>query len=131
MVHSPKPPSERSFGFVFTVFFLVLGLWPLLSGAPPRIALLIAAGVIAAIAVLAPKVLAPLNLVWFKFGLALGKVVSPIVLGLLFFVIVTPIGLVARASGKNLLRRRKPEGQSYWQAREPAGPKPGSMRDQF
>ena len=79
-----------------------------------------------------PKVLAPLNLLWMKFGLLLHKVVTPVILGLLFFATITPIGLLARACGKDFLRLRLDRGaKSYWIERAPPGPPPQSMKNQF
>ena len=79
-----------------------------------------------------PKVLAPLNLLWMKFGLLLHKIVTPVILGLLFFVTITPIGLLARACGKDFLRLRLDRGaKSYWIERTPPGPPPQSMKNQF
>jgi hypothetical protein len=92
-------------------------------------------GVAAAFAILAllwPALLAPLNKLWLKLGLLLFKVVNPIVLGLLFYVIVAPIGLLMRALSKDPLRlRREPEALSYWIVRSPPGPEPDSMKNQF
>ena len=79
-----------------------------------------------------PQVLGPLNRLWLKFGLLLYKVMNPLVLGLLFFVTITPIGLVMRAFGKDFLRLRMDRGaKSYWIEREPPGPPPQSMKNQF
>jgi len=131
MVQHPKPPSERSFGFLLTGVLAILGAWPLVSGGYPRVGLLIAAAIAALISVLRPVLFRPFNFAWYKFGLALHKIVSPIVLGLLFYLVVTPVGVAARLLGKNLLQRRKPEGPSYWVPRPRIEPQNGSMRDQF
>ena len=124
--------SNRSFGLVFTGFFAVVAgisawrhgwMWPYAGG-------LAAAFLIVSFA--AADLLAPLNRAWMKFGLLLGKIVAPIVLGLLFFLSVVPIGLILRARGKDLLRlKRDPSAQSYWIMREPPGPPPETMRKQF
>jgi hypothetical protein len=83
-------------------------------------------------ALLRPGVLAPLNRLWMRFGLLLAKVVNPLVLGLLFFVTILPIGLIMRALGKDLLRLKLDRSaRSYWIAREPPGPPPPSMRNQY
>ncbi len=80
----------------------------------------------------APQVLAPLNRLWFKLGLLLHKIVNPIVLGIMFYVVVTPTGLIMRLLGKDLLRlKRDPAAASYWIERTPPGPKPESLGDQF
>ena len=131
MAQDPKPPSERSFGFVLTGLLAILGLLPILSGGHPRLVLVSAAGTAALISMLAPSLLRPFNLVWHRFGLLLHRIVSPIVLGATFFIVVTPIGLVARASGKNLLQIKKPERSTYWLPRTADDTKRGAMRDQF
>ncbi|MDD9878835.1 MAG: SxtJ family membrane protein [Magnetovibrio sp.] len=124
--------SERSFGLVFAVVFAIIGLWPLINALPVRIwALAIAAG-FALAAFVAPKLLGPLNLIWFKFGMLLHKVVNPLVMGLLFFLTVTPIALIMRVLGKDPLRRSFDNtAASYWIEREPGDPAPESMRNQF
>jgi hypothetical protein len=79
-----------------------------------------------------PRILGPLNRLWLKFGLLLYKVMNPLVLGLLFFVTIMPIGLFMRAMGKDFLRlRRDPDAKSYWIDRTPPGPPPQSMKNQF
>ena len=124
--------SDRSFGLVFTAFFALVCLAPLKSGADPR---LWAAGVAAAFLVVslaAPQLLKPLNRLWFLVGMALHHVVTPVVMGLLFFLTVTPIGLIARAMGKDSLRlKRDDAAASYWILRQPPGPSPERMRRQF
>ncbi len=127
-----KAGSERAFGFVFAAVFAIVGLLPLWSGAGIRPwALAVAAAFIAA-AFIAPKVLRPLNLLWFRFGLVLHKIVNPLVMGLLFFVTVTPIALIMRISGKDPLNRRfEPDAASYWTSRAAGDPAPESMRRQF
>jgi hypothetical protein len=85
-----------------------------------------------AVAFLWPAALKPLNRLWFKFGLLLHAVVSPLVMGLLFYVAVWPTGLVMRALGRDLLRlKREPDSDSYWIVRRPPGPAPETMKDQF
>ncbi len=127
----PGPPSERSFGVVIAAFLAVLALLPLLSGGSPHLPLVIAAAICALLTLAAPGVLRPFNLIWYRLGLLLNRIVSPIVMGAAFFVVVTPIGLVARAAGRNLLDRRRPERPSYWHPRSEDASKRGSMRDQF
>jgi len=79
-----------------------------------------------------PSVLNPLNRIWLKFGLLLHSVVNPVVMALLFYGTVLPTGLVMRMLGKDLLRlKRQPDAKSYWIVRQPAGPSPETMRDQF
>jgi len=127
-----KAGSDRGFGFVFAGFFaLVSGLswwrghtgwhWPLPLAA-----------VFLAVALVHPRLLAPLNKLWLKFGLLIYKVMNPLILGLLFFVTIAPIGIVMRLFGKDFLRLRLDrEAKSYWIERAPPGPPPQSMRNQF
>jgi predicted membrane metal-binding protein len=126
------PGSERGFAVVFAVVFVLVGLWPLLSGGPVRAwALLIAAAFLLA-GFAAPGILAPLNRLWFRFGMALGRIVSPIVMGILFFGTVMPTGLLMRLFRKDLLRLRfDPAAESYWIPRDPPGPSAESLKQQF
>ncbi len=128
----PKAGSERGFGIVFAVVFSVIGLWPLWDGGPVRVWALIVAGVFLAAGLFFPALLRPLNRLWFLFGLALHKVISPLVMGLLFYLTVTPIALIMRAIGKDPLNRQfDAEAKSYWIVRDPAGPAPETMRQQL
>ena len=126
--------SDRSFGFVMAAFFGLVALFPLLHGPLSSIrwwALAIAAAFLA-FALLWPAALRPLNRAWLKLGLLLSKVVSPIVLMILFYATVTPIGILMRWAGKDPLRlRRDRAAASYWIPREPPGPSPDSMKQQF
>ena len=91
-----------------------------------------AAGILALVALTAPNILQPFNIAWFRFGLMLHKIISPIILGLLFFVTVTPIALILRALDKDLLNLRlDPKAKSYWIHRHPPGPETKSMSNQF
>lgn len=129
---APKPGSERAFGAVFAVVFAVVALWPLLDGAPIRWWALVVAALFAAAALLFPVALKPLNRLWFVLGLAMHKVVSPLVMALLFYVAVTPMALLMRLAGKDPLRLKfDRDAKSYWIERRPAGPAPESMRHQF
>ena len=127
-----KVGTERSFGLVFAVVFTAVGLWPLIDGGGPRLwSLGVAAGFLLA-ALVAPRALRPLNLLWFKFGMLLHHVVTPLVMGLLFFATVTPIALLMRIFGKRPLDLAfEPDAKSYWIERDPPGPEPGSMKRQF
>lgn len=131
MVQHPKQPSERAFGFVLIGVLAILGLWPVFSGGHPRVLPLVVMVIVAIVSALRPALLRPFNIAWYKFGLLLNRIVSPIVLGLLFYLVVTPMGLAVRLSGKNLLQRRKPDTLSYWLPRTPIELRSGSMRDQF
>lgn len=124
--------SDRSFGFVFAVVFLIVAAWPLLSSNPPRWWSVGVSAAFAAIAMVRPVLLAGLNRYWMKFGLLLSRIVSPIALGLLYYLAFTPIGLLMRMTGKDPLRLKKdPGATTYWQSREPPGPRPDSMTQQF
>lgn len=128
----PEGSSDRSFGFVFAGFFALLAGWSLWRGGSAWMWLGSVAVVFLAVALLRAALLAPLNWLWMRFGLLLAKIVNPIVLGLLFYLVFTPIGLLARLLGKDFLRiRREPQAESYWIARDPPGPEPQSMKDQF
>ncbi|MBC7952290.1 MAG: hypothetical protein H7Z12_10810 [Rhodospirillaceae bacterium] len=124
--------SERSFGLVFAAVFAIIALWPLKAGGEMRLWALGAAAAFLLAALVVPRVLRPLNLVWFKFGLVLHCVVTPLVMGLLFFLTVTPVGMLMRATGKDPMRlKRDPAATSYWIMRTPPGPAPDSMKNQF
>lgn len=126
------PGSERGFGLVFAAVFALVAVWPLIGGGAVRLWAAGAAGAFFALAFLAPCLLRPLNIVWFKFGLVLHKIVNPIVMGGIFFVTITPIALLMRAIGKDPLHRRPdPHADSYWIVRAPPGPDPESMKNQF
>jgi len=124
--------SDRSFGLVFAGVFAIVATynwwyggaaWPLHLGI---------AIVFLSIALLRPNVLRPLNRLWTRLGLLIGMIVSPIVLGLLFILVVTPVGLMMRLTGKDPLRLRRESGLgSYWIVRHPPGPPGDSMGDQF
>jgi hypothetical protein len=127
-----KGGSDRGFGLVFAGFFaLMSGLSWWRGHTAWHWALPVAAAFLVA-ALTFPRVLAPLNKLWLKIGLLLYRVVNPIVLGLLFFMTITPIGLVMRLSGKDFLRLRLDrEAKSYWIDRAPPGPPPQTMKNQF
>ena len=110
-----KISSNRSFGFLFFVVFFVISLWPLKSQGDLRLWAFILSLVFLVLGVLNSKFLTPLNKLWFKFGILLGSIVSPIVMGAIFFIIVTPVGLIMRFLGKDLLRINKNKLVStYW-----------------
>ncbi|MGI9514969.1 MAG: SxtJ family membrane protein [Anderseniella sp.] len=122
--------SEGGFGLVFAGVFSVIALWPLIHGASPRWWALIVAAAFVVLAFAAPAILKPLNLLWFKFGLLLGRIVSPVVMGLIFFITVTPTALIFKLLGKDPLHlKADPAARSYWIARDDKNS--GSMRDQF
>ena len=127
-----KPSSDRAFGMLFAVVFALIALWPLPDGAGPRWWALAVAGAFASLALAAPRLLAPANRLWTGFGMLLGRVVNPLVMGLIFYLAVMPTGLILRLSGKDPLRlKRDPDAASYWIERTPPGPAPGGMPRQF
>ena len=123
-----KISSNRSFGIVFFVFFLIISLYPLINDEPIRYWSLFVSIIFLILGILNSKILSPLNKVWFKFGLFLGKIVSPIVMGIVFFAVVTPIALILKIMGKDLLNLKKSKINSYWI--EKTGPK-SKMKNQF
>jgi len=124
--------SNRSFGGVFTVVFLIIALFPLLKGEGPRVWALAASAAVAAVTLFRPSLLTVPNRLWMQFGLLLGKIVSPIVIGLLFYGVITPFGVVMRLAGKDPLRlKRDPGAATYWIKRDPPGPPPESLSNQF
>lgn len=127
-----KGSSDRSFGIVFAVVFLLIGLWPLLDGGAVRWWSLAVAFVFAVLAAIRPGLLAPVNRLWLRLGLLLNRIVSPLVMALLFYLIITPLAFLMRLTGKDPLRLKyDPEVRSYWIAREPPGPSPESIKNQF
>jgi hypothetical protein len=127
-----KISSERSFGLVFAGFFALLGALSLYHGSTRWHYWLPLAALFAVLAYAVPSLLAPLNHLWAKFGLLLHMVVSPLVLGLLFYVGIAPIGFLMRLAGKDPMRRRfEPTAKSYWIIREPPGPAPETFKHQF
>lgn len=127
-----KVGSERAFGFVFAAVFAIIALWPLLGGGAPRWWSVAVSALFVMAALVAPGLLKPLNKLWFQFGLLLHKIVNPLIMGLLFFLTVTPIALIMRIAGKDPLRLKfDAEAKSYWIERDPPGPEPETMRNQF
>jgi len=126
-------PTPKSFGFTFAALFLVIAGWPwIFRGETPRYWALAFAVFFAAAPFMAPRTLGPLNWLWFHFGRLLHGVVNPIIMALIFCLGILPIGLLLKASGKDLLRLRwQPEETSYWIPRVPPGPRQGSMSKQF
>lgn len=114
--------SDRVFGLVFAGVFIAIAGWPLFRGESPRWWAAGAAALFALVALAKPALLAGLNRLWIKLGVLLGKVVSPIALGVLFYGVFTPLGVVMRLTGKDPLRlKRDPAAASYWIPREPPG----------
>lgn len=124
--------SDRNFGLVFTMVCAVVALAQLWFGNTAFWGWLIAAGVFAALTLVYSRALRPLNILWFKFGMLLHLILSPVVLGVMFYAVFTPIGWCMRLAGKRPLSLRfEPKAQSYWVHRRPPGPPPGSFNQQF
>ena len=123
-----KISSNRSFGIVFFVVFLIIALFPLINDGNIRLWSLIVSLAFLALGLLNSKFLSPLNKIWFKFGLFLGKIISPMVMGLIFFFVVTPIGILMRILKKDLLNLKLNNNKSYWiEKNEPKS----EMKNQF
>ena len=123
-----KIGSNKSFGIVFFTVFLIIAIWPLLNGYEIRYWSLIISIVFLLLGILNSKILTPLNKIWFKFGILLGNVIAPIVMGIIFFLIVTPTSLLMKLFGKDILGIKKNRSKSYWI--EKSGPK-SKMKNQF
>jgi hypothetical protein len=126
-----KLGSNRAFGLVFAGFFTLVSLWPLFRHEPLRLWAFGLALVFLSLGIFAPGRLAPLNRIWFKLGLALNVVVSPLILGVLYFAVLVPFGQILRWRGHDLLRLKPSESATYWIARDPVGPPAGGMTKQF
>lgn len=126
-------PSNRSFGFTIGLVLLLIALFPLFMGETRIHGGAFVVGSLFALAAMAfPHWLTPLNRAWMKLGMLLGKIISPIALGILFYGVFTPMGALARAFGKDLLRLKKdPEATSYWIPRDPPGPDLDTFRKPF
>ena len=123
-----KIGSNKSFGIVFSIVFLIIAIYPLINNDDLRIWSLIIAIIFLVLGLINSKILTPLNKLWFKFGILLGRIVSPIIMGLIFFMVVTPIALIMRIIGKDLLNLKFNKEKSYWI--EKTGPK-SKMKNQF
>lgn len=131
---SPTVPeaSERAFGVAMAAALAVAGLLPLASGGHARAWALAASAAFLLLAAVRPGLLRPLNRVWQAIGRGLHRIVSPLVLGALLYLAITPIALLMRLAGKDPLRLRwDPRAHSYWIPRDSPGPRPGSMKNQF
>ena len=102
-----KLPSNRNFGIVFFIVFLIIALWPVLKQNEIRIWSLIISFIFFVLGLINSKLLTPLNKLWFKFGILLGNIISPIVMGIVFFLVVTPTGLIMRIFRKDILKLKK------------------------
>jgi len=123
-----KISSNKSFGIVFFVVFLLIAFYPLTNQGDVRIWSIIVSLIFLVLGLLNSKLLSPLNKFWFKFGIFLGKIVSPLVMGLIFFFVVTPIGILMKIFKKDLLNLKYNNDNSYWiEKNEPKS----KMKNQF
>lgn len=130
-VHDITPGSDRTFGAVMAGGLLLIALAPLRDGRPARWWVIAVGGAFSVFALVRPGVLQPLNVAWTRLGLLLNRVTGPILLGLIFYVVIVPTGLVMRMAGRDVLRRKRDRAAaSYWQPSAPAVP-PSSMKQQF
>ena len=123
-----KISSNRNFGIVFFIVFLVIALYPLINDSEIRIWSLILSLLFLLLGLINSKILTPLNKLWFKFGIFLGKIISPIIMGIIFFFVVTPIGFIMRLLSKDILNLKYNNENSYWIKK--TGPK-SKMKNQF
>ena len=120
--------SNRSFGIVFCIIFLLIGFYPLIKGGSLSVWALIISSIFLFLGISNSRALTSLNIIWFKFGIFLSKFFGPLIMGIIFFIIVTPIGLIMRFFKKDLLNLKSNNNQSYWI--EKKGPK-SKMKNQF
>ena len=124
----PKISSNKSFGIVFFIVFFLIGIYPIINGDQVRVWSLIISVVFLILGLLNSKILSPLNKIWFKFGILLGKIISPLVMGLIFFIVVAPIGILMRLFNKDLLNLKFNKNKTYWtEKKEPKS----KMKNQF
>ena len=123
-----KIGSNRSFGIVFFVVFLLISIYPLINDESIRIWSLIVSLIFLSLGIINSNILSPLNKLWFKFGIFLGKIISPLIMGIIFFLVVTPTGLLMRLLRKDILSLKYNQNSSYWI--EKKGPK-SKMKNQF
>ena len=109
-----KIGSNRSFGLVFFIVFLFVGLWPILNENEPRVWSIIISFIFLILGVFKSKFLTPLNKIWFKFGMLLGKFIAPVVMGFIFFFVVTPTGIIMKLLKKDLINLKKNNNKTYW-----------------
>ena len=123
-----KIGSNRSFGIVFFILFLLIALYPMINSEGIRMWSIIVSLIFLVLGLLDSKILTPLNKIWFKFGMLLGRIISPFIMGIIFFLVVTPIGLIMRILGKDLVNLKYNNNKTYWI--EKKGPK-SKMKNQF
>ena len=128
----PALPPDRSFGLLFTAVFVIVAGLPLFRGGQPHFWALGVSALFLALALFRPTLLNPLNRAWMRLGLLLHTVMTPLIMGLIFFVVITPMGLLMRLFGKRpLVLTFDARAEGYWIPREPGSPSPESMKNQF
>lgn len=128
----PQLPSNREFGLFFAALSAAVSAYAYWKDSLILTVITLVIAILFAVVVfISPKLLSPLNRFWYGFGMILGKIVSPIVLGIIFFLLITPVSLATRFFGRDALRIKKRYVRSYWIAREPVGPPPDSFKNQF
>ena len=120
--------SNKNFGIDFFIVFLIIGIYPLINEEDIREWSIIISFIFLILGIINSRILTPLNKIWFKFGILLGKIITPLIMGFVFFLVVTPIGLIMRILGKDLLNLKFNKSSSYWIKKE--GPK-SKMKNQF
>ena len=123
-----KLPTNRNFGIVFSIVFLIIALWPLLKQNDLRLWSLYISGIFFILGLLNSKLLLPLNKIWFKFGILLGSIIAPIIMGIVFFLVVTPTGLIMKLFRKDLLNLKKNKKETYWLDKDNSN---SSLKNQF
>tara|TARA_B100000401_G_C52558912_1_gene602278 strand:- start:282 stop:671 length:390 start_codon:yes stop_codon:yes gene_type:complete len=123
-----KIGSNKSFGVVFFIVFLIIALYPMLKGQDLRLWSLIISLIFLILGIVNSTVLTPLNKIWFKFGILLGNIISPIVMAIVFFVVVTPTGIIMKILRKDLIGLKKNNKNTYWIEKKA---KMTSMKNQF
>ena len=122
-----KISSNKSFGIVFFLVFIIVGVYPLVSNEEFRLWALITALIFLILGLINSSILTPLNILWFKFGMLLGRIVSPVIMAFVFFCVVTPTGLIMKLFNKDLLKLKKKNKESYWIERKSKS----EMKNQF
>ena len=123
-----KLPSNRNFGIVFSIVFLIIAIWPILNQNEIRIWSIIISLIFLILGLINSKFLSPLNKAWFKFGLILGSVIAPVVMGIVYFLVVTPTGLIMKALGKDILGLKRNKNNTYWLEKDNSN---NNLKNQF
>ena len=123
-----KLPSNRNFGIVFSIVFLIIAIWPILNQNEIRIWSMIISLIFLILGLIKSKFLSPLNKAWFKFGLILGSVIAPVVMGVIYFLVVTPTGLIMKALGKDILGLKRNKNSTYWLEKDNSN---NNLKNQF